>query len=135
MLRDVSRHVALTLVDEFFAQDQFKALCQAHSQLIFDPQTAAGRTIYLEKIGRQSIEGTWVPMTIETWRFRDVKTREPVASFELIFAKAGFLGRSLGLTQSPSPFLFDAFCAPVGYGELFITFDKIGITRTSLPKQ
>ncbi|WP_188565017.1 hypothetical protein [Undibacterium terreum] len=30
----------LPLVDEFFAQYQFKALCDAHSQLIFDPQSS-----------------------------------------------------------------------------------------------
>ncbi|WP_394781916.1 hypothetical protein [Undibacterium sp.] len=124
----------LPLVDEFLAKDQFKTLCEAHTNLIFDPQSAAGKTIYLVGPIDQNIDRTWVPMRLAEWRFREVNTNELVASFEIAYAKAGILGRSLGLTQTPSPFLFNGYCEPPGRDTMSTTFNKLEIRQVKQPK-
>ena len=71
----------LPLLDEIVAGRQFEQLCKDNAEIQVNRVTAAGKTVYFDSQPRIEVEGTWVRVVLQPYRYIDATTRETVVSY------------------------------------------------------
>lgn len=115
--------VPLPLIDEIVGARQFERLCKEHSTIHVDRAKATGRTVYLADTPSVDLENTWIRITLQPWRYIDVKTGETVMSYNVLVAGRRHFLTGLG------PLTFRGYCAPGGGSDPFKLLKEIGVTR------
>lgn len=123
----------LPLTDEIVGKIQFDRLCQENSTIQVDRAKATGKTVYLDSPPDIQIQGTWVPIRLQHWRYVDATTREPVVSYNILHAKGGRFIRALGISEGNAPLLFHGYCEPGDSVYSRTLFDTYGITYIEPP--
>jgi hypothetical protein len=121
---DVLRYVALTatiaclfpliVIDEIFAAPKFRQMCSEGTKIIFDKNTIQGTTVYRQpsnfpypEFSLVGLRGYFVEVV-----YTAQLVESPVISYKWFSIKGGFLIRSLGISQTTSPLLFEGICRP-----------------------
>jgi hypothetical protein len=111
----------LPMIDEIVGGVQFKWLCEVHSTINVNRETAKGRVVYSAP-ARRNIEGSWIPIVELESRFVDAKTGENVISYSSFQASHGVFHLSEG------PLLFRGYCAPGGRVNQRELLKDLGVT-------
>lgn len=126
----------MPLIDEIVGKREFERLCQENSTIKVDRETASGKTVYLADLPATQINGTWVPIRLQPWRYVDAATGEVIVSFNILQAKGGRFIRILGISEGNTPLTFDGYCAPGdSRAHAIALFKELGITDTERPKK
>ncbi|HNI74674.1 MAG TPA: hypothetical protein PLX65_14305 [Accumulibacter sp.] len=120
----------LPILDELVGARQFERLCQENFTIKVDRATAVGRTVYLNPTPSFVVEGTWVPIIVQPWRYVDVTTGETVLSYNTLRAKGG---RFLKVSEGQVPITFKGSCEPTGVPYSIETFKVFGINYIEPP--
>lgn len=118
------------LADEYFGKKQFEELCKENANVSV-AANAEGKTVYLRADAKVGLAGTWVPISMQPWRFVDVNTGEVIVSYNTLVANGGRFTR--GLTESGVPYTFEGHCAPKGRPASAAAFAKLGIKYIERP--
>lgn len=119
----------LPLVDEIVGGRQFEQLCKENSTIHADKVKAAGKAVYLNSPPDIYIQGTWLPIRLQHWRYVDVMTGDPVVSFNILHATGGLLIRALEISEGNVPLTFKGYCEPGGQFDQYKFFKELGITN------
>lgn len=118
----------LPLVDEIMAKPQFEQLCKENSTVQMDREKAKGKMVHLDfPLPQEYVQGTWIPIHIQHWRYVDVTTGEVVIGFNLLHATGGWLMRLLGVSEAKEPLIFKGYCEPGGNFDQYVLFKELGI--------
>ncbi|RZU02312.1 hypothetical protein [Rivibacter subsaxonicus] len=103
----------LPLVDEIIGMWQFDALCKKYAvQEIDEPHAKNRKVRYVRRGVDRYADGTLVRIRIDPIVYRDAETDQILVSYHTLEAKGGWLIRTLGISETGSPLLFNAGCAP-----------------------
>jgi hypothetical protein len=103
----------LPVADELVGSRQFEALCQRYATQYIDKENARNRSVlYVPRGADQYAEGTAVRIRIDPIVYRDTETGRVLVSYNTVHAEGGWLIRSLGVSESGGPLLFNQGCAP-----------------------
>ena len=117
------------LADDIIGGFQFRALCAEGTKIVVDANKARGKTVFLEDISDENISNLLIPITKQTWTYKDVNTNERLLSWNYYHAKGGWLSRLIGFPQGSPPYTFNGSCyAKDAFGEQNI-FDRLGIKK------
>ncbi|MGB9151376.1 MAG: hypothetical protein WCB36_14150 [Burkholderiales bacterium] len=105
--------IPLPVVDEIIGGWQFRALCDKYAVQYIDEKNARDRkVVYVPRGNDQYAEGTAVRIRIDPWVYQDAETGKTLVSYHSIEAKGGWFIRSLGISETSSPLIFNGYCAP-----------------------
>jgi hypothetical protein len=111
--------IPLPVVDEIIGGWQFKALCEKNDIKEVELVRAKGRTLSSKSIGPEKIEGTLLNITAIKRSFQDPATSEKIVEFVDYTAEGGWLIRSLGISETKSPLIFEKTCGlPRGHNSM-----------------
>lgn len=119
----------LPLIDELVGKHQFERLCRENAGIQVDRARATGGTVSLSPQPTRDIEGTWVRVVVQPWRFVDVNTGETVVSYNTLQAVGGVFIRTLGISEGGVPLTFAGSCEPGGVVDPLKLFKELGITQ------
>lgn len=104
--------IALPLVDEIVGAAQFERLCKDNLAIHIDEKDARGKTVYLADLPDIQVQGTWVPVRLQRWRYLDATTDAPVVTYNMLYATGGWLIRALSISEGDVPLIFKSYCGP-----------------------
>jgi hypothetical protein len=119
----------LPIADEIIGQWQFDQVCKDNSKIYVNRAIARGKNVYLADLPDVHIKGAMVPMRLQPWRFLDVKTNEPVVSYNILFATGGQFVRTFRISEGNLPLTFKASCEPGGQVDTIKLFRDLGVTQ------
>lgn len=103
----------LPVLDELIARPQIERLCREGAVLKIDEQKIKGRRVkYSAEPLHADVPGIAIPMTYTKAVFRDEGTGEELGSRGSYAIKGGWFIRALGISESNSPLIVEAYCAP-----------------------
>lgn len=103
----------LPVADEVIGKQQFDCLCEKYAVQVIDEQNALNSRV--ESVGGRDdwyAVGTVIRIRIQPWIYQDIMTRKILVSYHTLHAEGGWLIRSLGISETTSPLLFNRSCAP-----------------------
>ncbi|MGB8763707.1 MAG: hypothetical protein WCD07_02765 [Burkholderiales bacterium] len=110
--------IPLPVADEIIGGWQFKALCDKYAVQYIDEKNAQDRKVMLLGRGKDWYEkNTILKIHIQPYIFQDTETGKVVVSYHSLEAEGGWLIRSLGISETKSPLLFNRGCAPLNEDE------------------
>ena len=106
--------VPLPVADEIIGRIQFHVLCNKYVVQYIDEKHAANRKVlYVPRGKDRYVEGTAIPIRINPEVYKDAETGRVLVSSHTLIANGGWLIRTLGISETNSPLLFNAGCAPL----------------------
>lgn len=101
------------VLDEVVGGWQFSRLCEKYTKVYVNEERAKGRKVFYVRRGEDRfLDGVAVKVRIDPIVFADSETGEVLVKYNELHAQGGWLIRFLGISESNSPLLFDAGCAP-----------------------
>lgn len=113
------------VADEIVGGFQFRALCEKNAVLKINAEKIKGRTVkVVSNQCPKNIEGMAVRIHGCQNSYRDVATKEELASDGWYVAKGGLFIRTIGFSDSTPPLIFSSSCSSRTSGkQLSKTFD------------
>ncbi|MCQ8129931.1 hypothetical protein, partial [Methylomonas rivi] len=98
---------------EIIGRIQFKALCETYAVQYIDEKNAMNKKVFSVPRGKNIYaEGTAVCIQIYPEVYKDVETGKTLVSSHTLIATGGWLIRTLGISETNSPLLFNRACYP-----------------------
>jgi hypothetical protein len=98
------------VADEIIGGIQFRSLCNENAILVVDQAKVKGKTVISQELKRENINNYLLPITTEYFSFKDIDSDEILVSWNVFYAKGGWLSRSLNFFGSTKPYIFDGTC-------------------------
>lgn len=120
--------ILLPVADEIIGRIQFKALCEKYAVQYIDEKNAFNKKVFYVPRGRNIYaEGTAVRIQINPRIYKDAETGRILVSSHTLIATGGWLIRTLGISETNSPLLFNKACYPPNQDEFKKKFNIIVI--------
>lgn len=104
----------LPVADEIIGGVQFWKLCKEKSVLVVNEEKIKGRTVISQGGINSQLSGYILPIRIQYWSYRDKETGEILISWNDLYAKGGWLSRTIGFLDGNPPYTFDGSCLAKG---------------------
>ncbi|MDL2336354.1 MAG: hypothetical protein QFE16_00785 [Pseudomonadota bacterium] len=105
--------LVLPLADELVGKQQFDSLCKKYAVQVIDEKHAMNRrVVFVLPEHDQFVEGTALQIRIDPNVYRDAETNQVLVSYYTLHAKGGWFIRTLGISETNAPLLFESGCAP-----------------------
>lgn len=117
------------VADDIVGGVQFRSLCGEGAVIKVDENKAKGKTVYLEDVTTEMIDGFIIPIEKQNWSYRDVNNNELLLTWGYYHAQGGWLSRLIGFPQGSPPYTFNGSCYPKeAFGGKSI-FDRLNIKK------
>lgn len=117
----------LPFVDEIIGGFQFRALCEAETQLKYDKDKLSNKSVYSDLLDAVQLKGMAIPVISQTQTYTDIQTHELLLSFKDLNADGGWLSRAIAFNSVHAPYTFNGHC---GFGWVKVTeiFKSLNVT-------
>lgn len=102
--------LVLLVADEIIGRQQFLSACSRYAVVEPLPEIRSDRIYSVKSDRADSIDGAVVPLTIIRSVAIDVEDGKKLFRYATIFAKGGWLIRTLGISNSDSPLFYPPIC-------------------------
>ena len=102
------------LADEVIGGFQFRALCEAETQLHYDKDTLAGKEVYSDTLVAVKVENIAIPVVSQMQTYTESNTLKMLLNYKVLYADGGWLSRAIHFNSVYQPYTFDGYCGPEG---------------------
>jgi hypothetical protein len=102
----------LPLADEIYSLPAVQRICSANADLVVFDRQMSGKTVWFMGTKRTSRKVGMLRGVEARSDFVIAVTEEPAFQYTSLTVEGGWLMRTLGLTQTPAPLLFEGHCQP-----------------------
>lgn len=106
--------LVMPFMDEIIGGFQFRALCEAETQLKYDEAKLSNKTVYPQTINLGDLKGMTVPGNAYTESYTDSNTHELLLIYKVLHADGGWLSRAIAFNSVHEPYTFTGSCGPEG---------------------
>jgi hypothetical protein len=122
----------LPLIDEILAKPRFEELCRNVATVQVHTLSTQERKVNLKDRELKKFDSYGLQIQQERMNYSDITTGELVFSHTGVLVRGGFLIRTLGISETNSPVLFDKYCGPKN-SQTFLK--DLGVTIVDTPVQ
>lgn len=119
--------LVLPLIDEIIGGFQFRALCKEGAVMNVDEEKAINKIVISQRAKTTYPAGYFLPIRKQYWSYIDPDSKEVLVSWNEYRANGGIFIRTLGISETDSPLIFDGVCYPEQSGSEI--FNKLNITK------
>lgn len=108
----------LILLDELTAIPEFRRACRNSAVLVIERGAQSGAIVWFGSGESQPRSFGLLAGSVQRWQYVVAGTTTPAFHYHVVSARGGFFIRTLGISATNSPLIFDSPCAPPEIAEL-----------------
>lgn len=115
--------LSLIVIDEITALPVFYSVCRSEARFVAVGDLQ-GKSVWLEQLRSEERSFGLLRGVVQQRLYADAKTGAPAFHYGIVYARGGILIRSLGISPTQSPLLFDSSCVPAEFHDFDIWLRK-----------